>query len=94
VRINESARLTLLQGGVGPENNGDVCTISGCESPGGITSHRIQLQALTESLNDLEKRIDDLESRYSKVLDTWLTVTEHLVRLSDIIINTATIKNC
>lgn len=85
-----SARLMLLPGGVGQEKSGSASTISGCESPGGTTSHRIQLALLSGSLNELERQVEALESKYYEALDMWLTATTHLVRLSPIIIDTAT----
>ena len=71
-RLNESARLTLLRGGVGVEESGSASTTYGCESPAGITSHRTQLVQLSESLNELERQVEILESRFLEVLDTSL----------------------
>ena len=70
MRTNESPRLTLLQGGAGEEESGSASTIYGPVRAGLTTSHRTQSQALSESLNSLERGIDDLESRYLKALDT------------------------
>ena len=71
-RRNESVRLTLLRGGAGVDESGSAFTTYGCESQGGITWHRTQLQALSELLNDLEREVETLESRFLEVLDTSL----------------------
>ena len=71
-RRNESVRLTLLRGGAGVEESGSAFTTYGCERAVGITSHRTQLQALSELLNDLERQVENLESRFLEVLDTSL----------------------
>ena len=71
-RRNESVRLTLLRGGAGVEESGSASTTCGCERVDGITSHRTQLQALSELLNDLERQVETLESKFLEVLDTSL----------------------
>ena len=85
-----SARLTLLPGGAGVGESGSAYTTSGCESQGGITSHKILSHQLSVLLNDLEREVEILESKYLEAYDTWLTATEHLVKLSPIIINSTT----
>ena len=70
-----SARLTLLPGGAGVEGNGSAYTTSGCESQDGITSHKILSHQLSVSLNELESRLETLESRFLEVLGTSLTDT-------------------
>ena len=88
------ARLTLLPGGAGLGDNGSASTTSGLRNPDGITSHRIQSQALSELLNDLESGVEILEYKYSKVLDTLTDdILPRVGRLLSII-NTATIRNC
>jgi len=88
------ARLTLLPGGAGLGDNTYASTTSGLRNPDGITSHRIQSQALSESLNSLDLGIEALEYKYSKVLDTLTDdILPRAVRLLSII-NTATIRNC
>ena len=67
-----SARLTLLRGGAGVEESGSAFTTYGCESPAGITSHRIQSHQLSELLSDLERQVETLESKFLEVLDTSL----------------------
>ncbi len=63
-----------MQGGDGLESNGYVCTIYGCESHASttlpLTSKVVQL---SELLNDCEKRLETLESRYLEVCATWNT---------------------
>lgn len=71
-RPNESVRLTLLRGGAGVGESGSASTIYGCERVNGITWHRTQLALLSESLNDLERQVEMLESRFLEVLDTSL----------------------
>ncbi len=71
-RRNESVRLTLLRGGAGVEESGSASTTYGCESQGGITWHRTQSHQLSELLNDLERQVEILESRFLEVLDTSL----------------------
>ena len=46
--------------------------------------------ALSELLNSLEKRIEDLQSKFSTVLDTFIQDTEHLVRRGNFLLDTAT----
>ena len=64
---SESVRLTLLRGGAGVEESGSASTTYGCESQGGITWHRTQHHQLSELLNDLERQVEILESRFSEV---------------------------
>lgn len=77
-RRRESVRLTLLRGGDGVEESGYAFTTYGCESQGGITWHRTQLAQLSELLNDLERQVEILESRFLEVLDTSLIDTIRL----------------
>lgn len=90
MRTKESARLTLVRDGDGQEGNGSASTTYGCERVDGITSHKTQSQALSESLNELESGIADLESRYLEVCATLNLVMARLVeqRLFGIRINT------
>ena len=68
----KSVRLTLLRGGAGVEESGSASTTYGCGSQGGITWHRTQHHQLSELLNDLERQVEILESRFLEVLDTSL----------------------
>ena len=54
------------------EESGSAFTTYGCESLAGITSHRIQSHQLSELLNDLERQVETLESKFLEVLDTSL----------------------
>ncbi len=81
MRTNESAGPMLRLVGVGEEESGSAFTTSGWPSQDGITSHRIQSQALSELLSSLEREVADLNSKYCEAYVTLLTVMEHLVRL-------------
>lgn len=72
-------RLTLVQGGDGEGESGDVSTIFGPVRAGLTTTPTTPPQLHTESLNDLVKIVDDLVSRYLEVSDTLITVTTRLV---------------
>ena len=72
MKPRESVRLTLVRGGDGQADNGSASTTSGCESPAGITSHKILEAQLLELLNGLERQVETLESRFLEVLDTSL----------------------
>ena len=74
-RRNESVRLTLLRGGAGQDESGSAFTTSGCESQDGITSHKILSHRLSVLLNDLEREVEILESKYSEVLGTSIADT-------------------
>ena len=69
-RRSVSVRLTLVPGGDGQGGSGSVSTTYGCERVDGITSRRIQLAQLSGWLNDLERQVEMLESRFLEVLDT------------------------
>ncbi len=76
-RTKQLQRLTLVQGGDGLESNGYVCTIYGCESHASTTWPLISKEAqLSELLNDLEKRVETLESRY---LEAYATLTTDIL---------------
>ena len=66
---------------VGEEENGLASDIYGPLRVGLTTTQRTQNQQLEELLSSLESRVATLESRYCEVLDTFLSVTERLVRL-------------
>jgi hypothetical protein len=70
-RTKESPRLTLVRGGAGVEENGSASTIYGPVRAGLTTSPKtIKVQALSESLNSLEKEVQTLESRFYEVCVT------------------------
>lgn len=75
MRINKSEEHTLKLVGVGRGKSGYVYTISGPENPVGIILQRTLDHQLSELLNDLERRILDLESRFLKVCATSLEDT-------------------
>jgi len=68
---------------VGEDESGSASTIYGPVRAGlttsQVTSREVQL---LESLRCLEKKVEILESKYLEVFDTFLSVTEALVRLS------------
>lgn len=69
--------LRVLDGG-GEGGNGPVSSPFGPLRVGLIQNQITQDQALSESLNDLERRIDDLRFRFFTVLDTLNTDTDLL----------------
>lgn len=69
--------LQVLDGG-GEGGNGPASSPFGPLKVGLIQSRITQDQALSESLNDLERRIDDLRFRFFTVLDTLNTDTDLL----------------
>ena len=64
---------------VGEDESGSASTIYGPVRAGLTTTHRTQHQVLSESLNSLERGIDDLESRYLEVCATLNLVMARLV---------------
>lgn len=77
---------------VGGGESGSASTIYGCERQNStILQPTNKDQVLSELLKCLENRVEILESRYSEVLDTFLSVTEHLVRLNAFTTNSITI---
>ena len=69
--------LRVLDGG-GEGESGLASSPFGPLRVGLIQSRITQDQALSESLNDLERRIDDLRFRFFTVLDTLNTDTDLL----------------
>ena len=68
---------------VGEEESGSASTIYGPLRAGLTTSQATNKEVqLLESLRCLEKKVEILESKYLEVFDTFLSVTEALVRLS------------
>ena len=68
-RPSVSVRLTLVLDGDGQVKSGSVYTTYGWQRVDGITSRRIQDQALSELLSELERQVEVLESRFLEVLD-------------------------
>lgn len=77
MRTKRLPALTLVLDGDGVGENGYVCTIYGCESHASTTWPLISKEAqLSELLNDLEKRVETLESRY---LEAYATLTTDIL---------------
>ena len=82
MRTKGSQRNTRGLRLVGGIESGSASTIYGPVRAGLTTSQPTNKEAqLSELLKSLENRVEILESRYSEVLDTFISVTEHLVRL-------------
>ena len=75
---------------VGEEESGSALINYGLPNPASTIGHRIQSHQLEELLSSLERNLTTLESKYSEVLDTWITVSEHLVRLTSFFSSTDT----
>jgi hypothetical protein len=79
-RTEESPRLTLVRGGDGVEESGSASTIYGPVRAGLTTSPKTtKVQALSESLNSLEREVQTLESRFYEVCVTLNLVIGVLV---------------
>ena len=78
---------------VGEEENGNAFSLYGPVKAGLTTTHRTQQVQLSASLKELERRVDDLHSRYCQAYVTLIDVTERLAKLSASIINTDTIDS-
>ena len=76
---------------VGEEENGNAFSLYGPVKAGLTTTHRTQQVQLSASLKELERRVDDLHSRYCQAYVTLIDVTERLAKLSASIINVDTI---
>ena len=79
--------LRVLDGG-GEGESGPASSPYGPLRVGLIQSRITQDQALSESLNDLERRIDDLRFRFFTVLDTLNTDTDLLALRESFFLNT------
>ena len=92
-RIKQLQRLTLVQGGVGLESNGYVCTIYGCESHASTTLPLISKEAqLSELLSDLERQVETLEYKYLEACAILSTAMARLAELKLIKIDTTITK--
>lgn len=78
---------------VGEEENGNAFSLYGPVKAGLTISHKIQSHQLSVSLKELERRVDDLHSKYCQAYVTLIDVTERLAKLSASIINTDTIDS-
>lgn len=90
MRTDYSQRPTLRLVGDGEGENGLASTPFGPLRAGLITTQTTKEVVLTELLNSLEKRIDDLNSKFSTVLNTFLKDTEHLVKRGSTTLDTTT----
>jgi phage terminase small subunit len=76
---------------VGEEESGSASTIYGPVKAGlttsQVTSKEVQL---LESLKCLEREVENLNSKYCEAYVTLVSVMEHLVRLSALLISTDT----
>ena len=79
--------LRVLDGG-GEGESGSASSPFGPLRVGLIQSQTTQDQALSELLNDLERRIDDLRFRFFTVLDTLNTDTDLLALRESFFLNT------
>ena len=66
---------------VGEDESGSASTTFGPVRAGLTTTHKIQSHQLSVSLNSLERKVEDLTSRYLEVSSTLTSVMEDLVRL-------------
>jgi hypothetical protein len=78
---------------VGEEENGNAFSPYGPVKVGLTITHRTQQVQLSASLKELERRVDDLHSRYCQAYVTLIDVTERLAKLSASIINADTIDS-
>lgn len=76
---------------VGEEENGNAYSHYGPVKVGLTTTHKTQSQALSESLNLLEKKVDELTYRYLEALSILTSVMTDLVKLGLIGSNSKTI---
>ena len=93
MRTKKSPALTLVQGGAGVEGSGSASTIYGCEKVGSTTWLATSKEAqLSELLNDLERKVETLESRYLEACATLSIVTARLAELKVIKIGSTITK--
>ena len=90
MRTGESLSNTPGLRLVGEEESGSALINYGPLNPVSTIGHRIQSHQLEELHRCLERQVMTLESKYSEVLDTWITVSEHLVRLTSFFSSTDT----
>jgi hypothetical protein len=72
---------------VGEAENGSASTTFGPVRAGLTTTHKTQQVQLSELLNSLEREVESLNSKYCEAYVTLVSVMDHLVKLSAIIIN-------
>ena len=66
---------------VGEEENGNAFSLYGPMKAGLTTTHKIQSLQLSASLNLLERKVEDLTSKYLEVSNILTSVMADLVRL-------------
>jgi len=77
---------------VGEDESGSVFTTFGPVRAGLTTTHRTQQAQLSELLSSLEREVESLHSRYCEAYVTLVSVTEHLARLTNLLLPTDTTK--
>lgn len=90
MRTERSQGTTLKLVGAGEGESGYVYANSGLKRVASTTSQKIQNRQLSELLNDLERDLQELNSRYCEAYVTLLTAMEHLVNLGHFISATTT----
>lgn len=91
-RTGESQGLTPRQDGVGRGESGSALEFSGLERVGSTTSLITQTRAHLESLKDLERKAQTLESRFYEACVMLNIATGHLVGQRRFTIDTTTIR--
>jgi hypothetical protein len=88
VRTNESPRpmLGLVTGG--RDESGSASSNFGPVRAGLTTTHRTQLAQLEASLRCLESEVENLRSKSCEAYVTLINVTEHLARLTALLLPT------
>jgi hypothetical protein len=77
---------------VGEEESGFVSTTFGPVRAGLTTTHRTQQAQLSELLSSLEREVETLHSKYCEAYVTLVSVTEHLARLTGLLLEKDTTK--
>ena len=78
---------------VGEEESGSASTFFGPVRAGLTTSQLTSKEAqLSELLSSLEREVESLHSRYCEAYVTLVSVTEHLARLTNLLLPTDTTK--
>jgi hypothetical protein len=77
---------------VGEEESGSVSTTFGPVRAGLTTTHRTQQAQLSELLSSLEREVETLHSKYCEAYVTLVSVTEHLARLTGLLLEKDTTK--
>lgn len=75
---------------VGEEKSGSAYSNFGPVKAGLTTTHRTQLAQLSESLNSLEREVEILHSKYCEAYVTLVSVMEHLVKVTALLLPTNT----